>query len=74
MKITKEYVQTQIENLKKQNEQHVANVNAVSGAIQVYEQLLSYLEIPEEEQPCDSLSASPAVETGNPPLGHPLSD
>lgn len=63
MQITKAYIQTQIDNLKKQHEQHIANVNAVSGAIQVYEQLMTYIDLPYPEPECDSSSRSPSVET-----------
>lgn len=58
MQITVEYINTQIAILKKQQEQHMANFNAVSGAIQVYEQELAYLNLPEENssqgEPSDS--------------------
>jgi hypothetical protein len=47
MQITKEYIQTQIDSIKKQQEQNLANANACIGAIQVYEQQLAYLDIPE---------------------------
>lgn len=49
MQVTKDYLQGQIDHLKKQHEQHIANANAVSGALQVYEQLMGYLETPEEK-------------------------
>lgn len=47
MQVTKEYVQNQLENLKKQHDSHIANANAASGGIQILEQLKVYLEQPE---------------------------
>lgn len=47
MIITANYLNTQISDLKKQQEQHLANFNAVGGAVQVYEQLLAYLNLEE---------------------------
>ncbi len=47
MQITREYIQSQIDELKKQYDLHVANANAVNGAIQLRQQDLAYLELPE---------------------------
>lgn len=41
----------QINTLKKQHEQHIANANAVSGALQVHEQMMEYLDLPEQAAP-----------------------
>jgi len=48
MQITKEYLTQQIESLKKQAEQVIADYNAIMGAIQANEQSIAYLEIPEK--------------------------
>lgn len=47
MQITKDYLEKQLEILKGQREQHLANANAANGAIQTYENLLAYITIPE---------------------------
>lgn len=50
MQITQQYIDAQIDNLKKQKDQHLANANACEGALTVYEQLSDYLKTPPSEE------------------------
>lgn len=48
MQITKEYIEQQIAEMKRQKDQHLANANAAGGALQAYEQQLEYLNLLEQ--------------------------
>jgi len=47
MRITREYLEQQIAQLRAQQDQHMASANACTGAIQMCERLLAELEKPE---------------------------
>lgn len=53
MEITKEFLETEISSLRKQEAQALATANQCGGAAQVCQQMIEYLETPEEVKPAE---------------------